>query len=145
MGLMAGEYVARDPRTGKRIGRTSSSNRSQKGIAALTPERGPWQNIPLQDIIPLAIGKEAKIEVLTDGKKLTLGRIDAIKALHKVSESDAENGYEALVEALEDDFPDVRIAALKSMPSFVLRRQGILFHCLSDRLSDEVEAVSEEL
>ena len=144
MRLMAGEYVARDPRTGKRIGRTSSSNRSQKGIAALTPERGPWQNIPLQDIIPLAIGKEAKIEVLTDGKKLTLGRIDAIKALHKVSESDAENGYEALVEALEDDFPDVRIAALKSMPSFVLRRQGILFHCLSDRLSDEVEAVSEE-
>lgn len=144
MRLMTGEYVARDPRTGKRIGRISSRNRRQKGIAALTPERGPWQHIPLQDIFPLAIGEMTKIEVLTDGKKLSLGRIDAIKALHKISESEVDNGYEAMVEALEDDFPDVRIAALKSMPSFVLRRQGILFHCLSDRLSDEEEAVSDE-
>ena len=45
---------------------------------------------------------------------------------------------------LEDDFPDVRIAALKTLPSFSLRRQGILLHCLSDRLQDDEDAVREE-
>ena len=38
-------------------------------------------------------------------------RIDAIKALAKVPEKDAELAYDSLVDALEDDFPDVRIAA----------------------------------
>ncbi len=47
------------------------------------------------------------------------------------------------MEALEDDYPDVRIAGLKSLPSFALRRQGILLQCLSDRLLDEEEAVRE--
>ena len=45
---------------------------------------------------------------------------------------------------MEDDFPDVRIAALKVLPSFALRRQGILLHCLSDRLLDDEEAVRGE-
>ena len=141
---MAREYVVRDPRTGKRISRRKSSGRKGEGLAALSPERGPWQSLPLGDIVPLASGVSAKVEVSPDGKKLTLGRIDAIKALHKVSESDAESAYKALVDALEDDFPDVRIAALKSLPSFALRRQGILFHCLSDRLGDDEESVREE-
>ena len=73
-----------------------------------------------------------------------MGRIDAIKALSMVPRKETEGAYEALVEALEDDFPDVRIAALKSLPSFALRRQGILFHCLSDRLLDDETAVQEE-
>ena len=58
--------------------------------------------------------------------------------------TDVEMAYETLVDALEDDFPDVRIAALKVLPSFALRRQGILLHCLSDRLLDDEEAVREE-
>ena len=49
-----------------------------------------------------------------------------------------------MVDALEDDFPDVRIAALKTLPSFSLRRQGILLHCLSDRLQDDEDSVREE-
>ena len=49
-----------------------------------------------------------------------------------------------MIDALEDDFPDVRIAALKTLPSFSLRRQGILLHCLSDRLVDEEDSVREE-
>ncbi len=141
---MAREYVVRDPRTGKRISQRKSSSRKNEGLAGLSPDRGPWQSLPLSDIVPLASGESAKLEVSSDGIKLTLGRIDAIKALHRVKESDSEGAYEALVDALEDDFPDVRIAALKSLPSFVLRKQGILFHCLSDRLLDDEEAVREQ-
>ena len=141
---MPGEYVARDPRTGKRIGRKQKSKRKSEGLAALAPSRGPWQALPVSDILPLATGEFSKIEVSSEGMKLTLGRIDAIKALSMVPQKETEGAYEALVEALEDDFPDVRIAALKSLPSFALRRQGILFHCLSDRLLDDETAVQEE-
>ena len=98
----------------------------------------------MSEILPLATGESEKVEILTDGKRWKLGRIDAIKALSKVGERDAEKAYETLVDALEDNFPDVRIAALKVLPSFALRRQGILLHCLSDRLLDEEEAVREE-
>jgi len=141
---VAKRYVARDPRTGKKIGGRKRAGAKTKGIAALAPSPGPWESMPLEDIIRVATGEEAKVEVRTDKGTWKLGRIDAIKALHKVLEKDAEAAYESLVEALEDDYPDVRIAALKSLPSFSLRRQGILLHCLSDRLLDEDEAVRGE-
>ena len=140
---MARKYVARDPRTGRRIGGRRRSKSPVEGIAALSPSPGPWQSIPVPDILPIACGEVAKIEILSDRGTWTLGRIDAIKALHKVLEKDAGEAYLALVEALEDDYPDVRIAGLKSLPSFALRRQGILLQCLSDRLLDEEEAVRE--
>ena len=140
---MARKYVARNPRTGKSI-RHSGAKSRRGGVSALTPEPGPWQNVEYSDIVPLANGESGKIQVSTDLGFLTLGRIDGIKALHKVLEKDASAAYEALVDALEDNYPDVRIAALKSLPSFALRRQGILFQCLSDRLLDDEEAVRSE-
>ncbi len=138
------EYVARDPRTGRRIQKRGRRKKSRTGIGALTPDPGPWQWLPVEGIIPLAKSKVSKVEVRTDSGKWTLGRIDAIKALHRVLDRDSQEAYEALIDALEDNFPDVRIAGLKSLPSFALRRQGILIQCLSDRLLDEDEAVSEE-
>ncbi len=141
---MPREYIARDPRTGKRIGVGKKRGRKTTGFAALSPDSGPWQRLEISEILPLATGEIEKVEVLTDGKKWKIGRIDAIKALSKVGEREAERAYETLVDALEDDFPDVRIAALKVLPSFALRRQGILLHCLSDRLIDGEEAVRWE-
>jgi len=141
---MPREYIARDPRTGKRIGARAKKNKKASGFAALSPNSGPWQRLEITEILPLATGESEKVEILTDGKRWMLGRIDAIKALSKVGERDAEKAYEALVDALEDDFPDVRIAALKALPSFALRRQGILLHCLSDRLLDDEESVIGE-
>ena len=141
---MAREYIARDPRTGERIGAKRKGARKGVGIAALSPDSGPWQRLEPHEILPLANGESGKIEILADGKRWLLGRIDAIKALAKVPEKDAERAYDSLIDALEDDFPDVRIAALKTLPSFSLRRQGILLHCLSDRLVDEEDSVREE-
>tara|TARA_B100000686_G_scaffold355177_1_gene470700 strand:- start:3430 stop:4665 length:1236 start_codon:yes stop_codon:yes gene_type:complete len=142
--FMPREYVARDPKTGRRISRRKSPRKKSEGLAALSPERGPWQKLPQREIVTLATGESPKLEISVDGRKLTLGRIDAIKALHRAADRDSERAYEALVDALEDDYPDVRIAALKSLPPFALRRQGILFHCLSDRLLDDEKSVREE-
>ena len=141
---MAREYIARDPRTGERIGAKQKGARKGIGIAALYPDSGPWQRLEPHEILPLANGESGKVEILADGRRWLLGRIDAIKALSRVPEKDAENAYDTLVDALEDDYPDVRIAALKTLPSFSLRRQGILFHCLSDRLQDDEDSVREE-
>jgi hypothetical protein len=141
---MPREYIARDPRTGKRIGVAKKRGKKGSGFAALLPDDGPWQRLEISEILPLATGESEKVEILIDGNRWMLGRIDAIKALSKVGEREAENAYEALVDALEDNFPDVRIAALKALPSFALRRQGILLHCLSDRLLDDEESVRWE-
>tara|TARA_B100000945_G_scaffold135295_1_gene107930 strand:- start:45 stop:1256 length:1212 start_codon:yes stop_codon:yes gene_type:complete len=142
---VAREYVARDPRTGKIIGSNKKRAASKgSGVAALAPAAGPWQRLPARDIVPLALGEAPKVEIMADGVKMTLGRVDAIKALHKVPDNESGEAYEALINALEDDYPDVRIAALKCLPAFSLRKQGILFHCLSDRLLDGVESVREE-
>ena len=141
---MAREYIARDPRTGERIGAKAKGARKGIGISALYPDSGPWQRLEADEILPLANGESGKKEIMADGNKWLLGRIDGIKALAKVPEKDAESAYDTLVDALEDDFPDVRIAALKTLPSFSLRRQGILLHCLSDRLQDDEDSVREE-
>jgi len=141
---MPREYIARDPRTGKRIGVGKKKGRKTSGFAALAPDSGPWQRLEISEILPLATGESDKVEILTDGIRWKIGRIDAIKALSKVGERDVERAYEVLVDALEDNFPDVRIAALKVLPSFALRRQGILLHCLSDRLLDDEGPVREE-
>jgi HEAT repeat protein len=141
---MAREYIARDPRTGRQIRSGGRGKTAKDRIRGLPPSPGPWQSLQFSDIVPLARGRVSKVEVPTNEGKWTLGRIDAIKALHKVLEKDVEEAHEALIEALDDDYPDVRIAGLKSLPSFALRRQGTLFQCLSDRLLDEQEEVRDE-
>ena len=103
---MSREYIARDPRTGKRIGVAKKGGRKTTGFAALSPDSGPWQRLEMSEILPLATGDSDKVEILTDGKRWKLGRIDAIKALSKVGEGDVEKAYETLVDALEDNFPD---------------------------------------
>ena len=54
---MARRYIARDPRTGKKIGGRRKAKAAGKGIAALAPSPGPGQSRPLTDIIGRATGK----------------------------------------------------------------------------------------
>ena len=88
---MARRYIARDPRTGKKIGGRRKAKPAGKGIAALAPSPGPWQSMPLSDIVSVAKGEVSKVEVQSDKGTWNLGRIDAIKALHRVLEKDARS------------------------------------------------------
>ena len=97
---MSREYIARDPRTGQRIGEKRKVARKGVGIAALSPDSGPWQRLEPHEILPLANGESGKLEILADGKRWLLGRIDAIKALAKVPEKDAERAYDSLILSL---------------------------------------------
>ncbi|MEC8874687.1 MAG: hypothetical protein VX502_04775, partial [Candidatus Thermoplasmatota archaeon] len=60
---MSKKYVARDPRTGRSIGVSARSKRSNVGISGLSPDPGPWQMLPLTEIVSLARGDITKIEV----------------------------------------------------------------------------------
>ena len=52
---MVDDYVARDPRTGKIIQQRKKT--VERDIRSLQPSDGPWQRIPVYEILKLAEGE----------------------------------------------------------------------------------------
>ncbi|MFL2493804.1 MAG: HEAT repeat domain-containing protein [Candidatus Thalassarchaeum sp.] len=132
---MAGRYVARDPRTWKKIG--SSTVSVDVNIQGLLPTEGAWERIPKHEVIPLARGDVASVQ-LPRGKGGSFAvRADGIKALHKVLESRLDEAHDVMLECLDDDDAAIRVAALRGLPPLAIKRHEGLLQCLSDRLMDE--------
>ena len=132
---MAGDYVARDPRTGKIIQQRKKS--TEMDIRSLQPSDGPWQRIPIFQILELAEGRTERLELsLTNGGGF-VKRTDGIKALARVYENSIPKAHEILLETLDDDDVEIRIAGLEVMPIFSLKLHTDLMIYLSDRLQDE--------
>ena len=140
---MANEYIARDPRTGKVIQTRQKS--IEVDIRSLQPIDGAWQRIPVYEILKLAAGDVEYIQLsLTNGGGFVT-RVDGIKALSRVYENLIPKAHEVLLNALDDDLAEIRIAGLEVMPSFSLKLHTDLMIYLSDRLQDgddEVELVA---
>jgi hypothetical protein len=64
-------------------------------------------------------------------------RSDGIKALHRVLGSQIDSAHKVLLDALDDDTIEIRIAALEILPVFALKKHNDLLHCLSDRLLED--------
>ena len=138
---MARDYIARDPRTGKAIRRRGTE--VDVDIRGLLPPAGTWQRIPAHEILPLARGD-------SDGLQLTRGqgggfarRVDAIHALHRVMQSQIDDAHGVLLDILDDDEGGNRVAALRVLPVFALKKHDGLLQCLSDRLLDEDSQVED--
>lgn len=132
---MVDDYVARDPRTGKIIQQRKKT--VEKDIRSLQPSDGPWQRIPVYEIIKLAEGEIETLELsLTNGGGF-VKRTDGIKALARVYENSIPKAHEILLEVLDDDDVNVRIAGLEVMPIFSLKLHTDLMIYLSDRLQDD--------
>ena len=132
---MVDDYVARDPRTGKIIQQRKKT--VEKDIRSLQPSDGPWQRIPVYEIIKLAKGEIETLELsLTNGGGF-VKRTDGIKALARVYENSIPKAHEILLEVLDDDDVNIRIAGLEVMPSFSLKLHTNLMIYLSDRLQDD--------
>jgi len=138
---MARDYIARDPRTGKAIRRRGTE--VDVDIRGLLPPAGTWQRIPAHEILPLARGD-------SDGLQLTRGqgggfarRVDAIHALHRVMQSQIDDAHGVLLDILDDDESGNRVAALRVLPVFALKKHDGLLQCLSDRLLDEDPQVED--
>ena len=136
---MANEYIARDPRTGKVIQTRQKS--IEVDIRSLQPIDGAWQRIPVYEILKLAAGDVEHIQLsLTNGGGFVT-RVDGIKALSRVYENLIPKAHEILLNALDDDSVEIRIAGLEVMPSFSLKLHTDLMIYLSDRLQDGDEVV----
>jgi len=139
---MAREYIARDPRTGRALRKSSSKEDSD--IRALLPISGTWEVIPRSDILKLASGELEMLDLPRTSGGGFARRKDGIRALNRVFESDIEIAHSILLDCLDDDNESIRVTALESMPSFSLRKHEGLIRCLSDRLTDDSDEVREE-
>ena len=137
---MARRYVARDPRTWKKIGYSAAS--VDVNIQGLLPAEGAWQRIPKHEVIPLARGEAASVQIPRGKGGSFAVRADGIKALHTVLESRLDEAHGVLLECLDDDDKSIRVAALEGLPPLALKRHEGLLQCLSDRLLDENSDVS---
>ena len=132
---MGDDYVARDPRTGKIIQQRKKT--VEKDIRSLQPSDGPWQRIPVYEILKLAEGEIETLELsLTNGGGFVT-RTDGIKALARVYENSIPKAHQILLEVLDDDDVNIRIAGLEVMPIFSLKLHTDLMIYLSDRLQDD--------
>ncbi|MCH2268050.1 HEAT repeat domain-containing protein [Candidatus Thalassarchaeum betae] len=132
---MAREYIARDPRTGRPIRRQRLDGHVD--IRGLLPSTGLWQRIPVHEILPLARGESDGLELPRSAGGGFVRRSDAIKALHRVFESQVDLAHQTLLDALDDDDSEIRIASLEILPIFALKKHEDLLHCLSDRLLED--------
>ncbi len=139
---MAREYIARDPRTGRAL--RKSSFKEDSDIRALLPTSGTWEVIPRPDILKLASGELEMLDLPRSSGGGFARRRDGIRALNRVFESDIEIAHGILLDCLDDDNDSIRATALESMPSFSLRKHEGLIRCLSDRLMDDSDEVREE-
>ena len=138
---MSRGYIARDPRTGKPIRQKRLD--SDVDIRGLLPETGLWQRIPAHEILPLARGETESFELSRGDGGGFARRRDGIKALHRVLDSQIDSAHKVLLDALDDDTIEIRIAALKILPVFAVKKHESLLHCLSDRLLEDEEEVRD--
>ena len=138
---MSRGYIARDPRTGKPIRQQRLD--SDVDIRGLLPETGLWQRIPAHEILPLARGETESFELSRGDGGGFARRSDGIKALHRVLDSQIDSAHKVLLDALDDDTIEIRIAALEILPVFAVKKHESLLHCLSDRLLEDEEQVRD--
>ena len=136
---MARDYIARDPKTGRPINQRRAVK--QVDIRSMLPTSGVWERIPRRDIVPLASGQVKMVEIPRSEGGGLARRIDGILALNRVLPAMVNDAHTALCEALDDDEGVIRIAGLKAMPSFAIKKHDDLFMYLSDRLLEENEHV----
>ena len=122
---MSRDYIARDPKTGRPINQRRTAK--QTDIRSMLPDSGIWERIPRGDIIPLASGEAKIIEIPRSEGGGLARRIDGILALNRVLPANISDAHEALCEALDDDEGVIRIAALRAMPSFAIKKHDDLF------------------
>jgi HEAT repeat protein len=133
IGDMAREYIARDPRTGLPI----ATGRRQTRKTSKKERIGPWMECTRQQILDLSTGANDVLNVDWNGGRHILGRVDGVQGLGRLKGVWADRAHASLLQALEDDDADVRVAALDVLPTVAEQRSDELFDWLSVLLDDD--------
>ncbi|DAC63328.1 MAG TPA: hypothetical protein D7I10_02285 [Candidatus Poseidoniales archaeon] len=131
---MMREYIARDPKTGKPL--RTGRKRSHGLELAYKPGEGAWDALPLDRILPLAMGDTDIESVIWRDKERLLRRADAVRALPRIRGKDQQLAHRALESALGNLNPHLRIAGLESLPYCALQHSDSLFEHLHELLED---------
>ncbi|MBN16639.1 MAG: hypothetical protein CMB37_00560 [Euryarchaeota archaeon] len=135
------EYIARDPKTGKPL---RSGRKRRHGVdLAYKPGDGPWDAIPLNEVIPLAKGKTDLISVSWRDNERLMRQSDGIRALPRIRGSNQGLAHEALDGALNSLDPRHRVAGLESLPYCALQQSSTLFDHLHELLEDVDRSVQK--
>ena len=132
--IMAHEYIPRDPRTGRPL--VTGRRRRKVVDTAYRPSEGVWDAISIPDVLPLATGALKACEVQWGNQPHLVSRLDGVRALPRVSRKSEVETHQALVGALSDLKPEVRIAGLFALPYCALNIVTDLFEHLHELLED---------
>ncbi len=133
IGDMVREYIARDPRTGLPI----ATGRRQTRKTSKKERIGPWMECTRQQILDLSTGANDVLNVDWNGGRHVLGRVDGVQGLGRLKGVWADRAHASLLQALEGDDVDVKVAALEVLPTVAEQRSDELFDWLSVLLDDD--------
>ena len=135
------EYIARDPRTGLPI--NVGSEKKAKPKATAKTERGPWQGLRKQDIIPLAKGEIESAKSVWTERDYQLTQVDGVRALQRLKGFSSTEAHKVLLSSLQNADPAIRVAALEALPEVAIQKSDEMFDWLSVLLDDENIDVSK--
>ena len=133
IGTMVREYIARDPRTGLPI----ATGRRQTRKTNKKERIGAWLECTRQEILELSTGQTKSLTVNWNGGRHALSRVDGVQGLGRLKGVWADRAHASLLQALESDDANVRVAALEVLPTVAEQRSDELFDWLSVLLDDD--------
>jgi hypothetical protein len=131
---MARDYVARDPRTGKRISTGKRAKHVQK--AAFSAPEGPWKSLLPEQIRDLLDRKVSSVEVSHMDERHLLDRFDAIRGMPSLPRKDDEYVHRMVLDGLCSRSAEERIACLDVFLVISLRETDEMMEMLDVMIDD---------
>ena len=136
---MARDYVARDPRTGKRISTGKKPKHIQK--ASYSAPDGPWRSLLPTQIRDLLDRKVSSVEVRYMDERLLLDRFDAIRGMPTLPRKDDEYIHRTILDGLCSRSAEERIACLDVFLVISLRKTDEMMEMLDVMVDDPDQRV----
>ena len=131
---MARDYVARDPRTGKRISTGKRAKHIQK--AAFSAPDGPWKSLLPDQIRDLLERKVSSVEVRHMDERHLLDRFDAIRGMPSLPRKDDQYVHRIILDGLCSRSAEERIACLDVFLVISLRETDEMMEMLDVMVDD---------
>ncbi len=131
---MTRDYVARDPRTGKRISTGKRAKHVQK--AAFSAPEGPWKSLLPEQIRDLLDRKVSSVEVSHMDERHLLDRFDAIRGMPSLPRKDDEYVHRMVLDGLCSRSAEERIACLDVFLVISLRETDEMMEMLDVMVDD---------
>ena len=139
---MSRDYIARDPRTGKRI--SLGKKRSSMIKAAFRAPQGPWNSLLPDQIRDLLEKRVSSIEVRWMDKRVLLDRLDAIRAITALPRTEDDFIHKTIIDGLCSRSTQERLASLDVFLVGSLRDSDEMMEMLDVMVDDPEPSVQKK-